>query len=323
MIKIVVLDGYTENPGDLSWAGFERFGELTVYDRTEPKDAAARIKGAQIVLTNKTPVTEETLKQCPFVRYIGVLATGFNIVDTEAAARRGVTVTNIPSYGTHAVAQFAIALLLEICHRVGHHSQAVRDGRWTACADFCFWDYPQMELSGKKLGVVGFGRIGRAVGRIAHALGMDVIAYDTNMDKGEDYNFRYAGLEELFSQSDVITLHCPLTPQTQGLINKSTISSMKDDVIIINNSRGPLIVEQDLADALNCSKVYAAGLDVAGHEPIRADNPLLTAKNCFITPHISWAARESRERLMQIAVDNLAAFLSERPMNVVNRPVIK
>ncbi len=317
-MKIVILDGYTENPGDLSWSGLEALGELTVYDRTPPEQVADRIGDAEIVILNKTPLPREMLDRCPNVRYIGVLATGYNIVDVQAAKERGIPVCNIPTYGTDAVGQFAIAMLLEICHHVAHHDAAVHEGRWESCPDWCFWDYPLIELAGKTMGIIGFGRIGRTTGRIARALGMQVVACDSiETDEGREIG-RYLPLEELFACSDVIALHCPLFPETQGIINRDTIAKMKDGVILLNNSRGPLIVEQDLADALNSGKVYAAGLDVASTEPIRGDNPLLKAKNCLITPHISWAPKESRQRLMGIAVESLRAFLDGNPINVVN-----
>ena len=314
---IVVLDGYTLNPGDLSWDGFEDLGELTIYDRTDPKDIVARIGNADIVITNKTPLTKETLSQAPAIKYIGVLATGFNVVDVQAAKEKGIPVCNIPTYGTDAVAQFAFALLLEITNQVAHHSNEVKKGRWTESPDFCFWDTPLTELLGKTIGIIGFGRIGQATGRIAKAFGMEVLAYDGYQIP--DADCRYVDLDELYAKSDVIALHCPLTPETEGIINKASIAKMKDGVIILNNSRGPLIVEQDLADALNSGKVYAAGLDVVSSEPIKADNPLLKAKNCIITPHISWAAKESRARLMGIAVANLKSFLDGKPVNVVNK----
>ncbi|MDI9495280.1 MAG: D-2-hydroxyacid dehydrogenase [Bacillota bacterium] len=318
-MKIVILDGYTENPGDLSWEGFENLGDLTVYDRTPIEKTIGRIGDAEIVLVNKAPITRETIEACKNIKYIGVLATGYNIVDIEAAGERGILVSNIPTYGTDAVGQFAIGLLLEICHHIGHHSQAVKEGRWENNPDWCFWDYPLIELAGKTMGIIGLGRIGRTTGRIAKALGMNVIAYDEYpSDEGREIA-QYMNLDRLFENSDVICLHCPLFPSTQGIINKDTIAKMKDGVIIINNSRGPLIVEQDLADALNSGKVYAAGLDVVSVEPIRSDNPLLRAKNCIITPHISWAPKESRQRLMDIAVDNLKAFLNGTPVNIVNR----
>ena len=314
--KIVILDGYTENPGDLSWDGFAELGDVTVYDRTPSDLIEQRIADADIVITNKTPLTAETIKNAEKMQYIGVLATGYNVVDVQAAKERGVVVTNIPTYGTDAVAQFVFALLLEICHHVQHHSDAVKEGRWSNAPDFCFWDYPLIELVGKTMGIIGYGRIGQATGRIAKAFGMKVIAYDSyqNPELKDDY----VSLDTLLSESDVIALHCPLFPETEGIINKESISKMKDGVILINNSRGPLIVEQDLADALNTGKIAAAGLDVVSSEPIREDNPLLQAKNCLITPHISWAPKESRQRLMDIAVANLRGFLSGARQNVVN-----
>ncbi len=318
MRKIVILDGYTENPGDLSWAGFEKLGDTVVYDRTAAEDIVSRIGDAEIVYTNKTPITRETIEKCPSIRYIGVLATGYNVVDVSAAKEKGIPVTNIPTYGTDAVGQFAIAMLLEICHHVAHHDSAVHAGRWTACPDFCFWDYPLIELAGKTMGVAGFGRIGQVTGRIAKALGMNVIAYDKFENDAGRAIAEYVPLNELYARSDVIALHCPLFDDTKGMINRESISKMKDGVIILNNSRGPLIVERDLADALNSGKVYAAGLDVVCVEPIREDNPLMTAKNCLITPHISWAPIESRRRLMNIACENLEAYISGRPQNVVN-----
>jgi glycerate dehydrogenase len=318
-MKIVILDGYTENPGDLSWDGFAAMGELEVYDRSPADKILVRIGGAEAVIVNKTPLSAETLRACPALRYVGVLATGYNVVDTAAAKERGVLVTNIPAYGTAAVGQFAIALLLEICHHIGHHDGAVHGGRWEGNQDWCFWDYPLIELAGKTLGIIGFGRIGQTTGAIARALGMKVIAHDEiENDPGRALG-DYVSLDTLFAQSDVIALHCPLFPATEGIINRQSIAKMKDGVILINNSRGPLIVEEDLAAALNSGKVYAAGLDVVSTEPIRPDNPLLKAKNCIITPHISWASRESRGRLMDIAVENLKAFIAGKPVNVVNK----
>jgi glycerate dehydrogenase len=314
---IVILDGYTLNPGDLSWKGFEAFGDVTIYDRTEQQQILLRIGSADIVITNKTPLDADTIAKAPNLKYIGVLATGYNVVNIDAARKRGVVVTNIPTYGTDAVAQFAFALLLEIAHHVQHHSDAVKEGRWTSHQDFCFWDYPLIELAGKTMGIIGYGRIGQATARIARAFGMHVIAYDVSQQS--EFSDVYVDLDVLLETSDVISLHCPLFESTRGIINKQSISRMKDGVIILNNSRGPLIVEQDLADALNSGKVYAAGLDVVSEEPIKADNPLLSAKNCLITPHISWAPKESRQRLMDIAVHNLKAFLDGRPQHVVNR----
>lgn len=318
-MKIVVLDGYTLNPGDLSWDGLKALGEVTVFDRTPADQVVERIGDAEIVYTNKTPITRATLDACKNVRFIGVLATGYNIVDTAAAKEKGIPVCNIPTYGTAAVGQFAIALLLEICHHVAHHSNAVHEGRWESNPDWCFWDYPLIELAGKTMGIIGFGRIGQATGAIAKAMGMKVIAHDSYPNDSGRAIAEYVDLDTLLKTSDVISLHCPLFPETEGIINKDNIAKMKDGVIILNNSRGPLVVEQDLADALNSGKVYAAGVDVVSSEPIKADNPLLKAKNCIITPHISWAPKESRSRLMDIAVDNLAKFLEGTPVNVVNR----
>ncbi len=318
-MKIVILDGYTENPGDLSWEGFEQLGEVTVYDRTPEHLAAERVGDAQVVILNKTPLTRKTMEMCGNIRYVGVLATGYNVVDVACAAEMGITVTNIPSYGTDAVSQFAIALLLEICHHIGHHNEAVHAGKWEQNPDWCFWDYPLVELAGKTMGIIGFGRIGRSTGQIAQALGMNLLVYDAFKNTAlESETCRYAELDEVFSNSDVIVLHCPLFPETEGIINKENIEKMKDGVILINNSRGPLIREQDLADALNSGKVAAAGLDVVSAEPVRGDNPLLKAKNCILTPHISWAPKESRKRLMDIAVENLIRFQHGTPVNVVN-----
>lgn len=320
-MKIVVLDGYTENPGDLSWDALGNLGELTVYDRTSVTDINeinSRIGDAEIIFTNKTPLRRETFEACAGIKYIGVLATGYNIVDAAAAKEYGITVTNIPTYGTNAAGQFAIALLLEICHRIGHHSKEVSRGRWETSPDFCFWDYPLIELFRKTMGIIGFGRIGQTVGKIAKAMGMNIIAYDERPSDEGGKIAEYVSFDELLNRSDVISLHCPLLPSTEGIINKDSIAKMKDGVIVINNARGPLIVEQDLADALNSGKIYAAGVDVVSSEPIKGDNPLLKAKNCIITPHISWAPKESRQRLMDIAIDNLQQFLSKNPVNVVN-----
>lgn len=321
-MKIVILDGYTENPGDLSWKGFENLGELIVYDRTSLTDTSEvikRIGDAQAVITNKTPISKEVLDNCPGIRYIGVLATGYNIIDCSAARQKGIPVCNIPSYGTDAVAQFTIALLLEICHHIGHHSQAVHEGRWAQNPDWCFWDCPLIELAGKTMGIIGFGRIGQATGRIAQALGMRILAYDSYQNKELiSPSCQYATLDELYGKSDVIVLHCPLFPENQGMINKASIEQMKDGAIIINDSRGPLIVEDDLKEALKCGKIAAAAVDVVSSEPIRAANPLLNAKNCIITPHIAWASKESRQRLMDMAVSNLTAFIEGSPINVVN-----
>lgn len=320
-MKIIVLDGYTENPGDLSWNELAQYGNLTVYDRTsltDEEEIIQRIGDADVVFTNKTPITKRVIDACPKLKYISVLATGYNVVDVAYAKEKGIPVSNVPAYGTAAVGQFAIALLLEICHHVAHHSDAVHAGRWETNSDWCFWDYPLIELAEKTIGIIGFGRIGQQTGRIAKALGMKVIAYDSCQSDSGHAIGEYVDLDTLMAASDVIALHCPLFPETQGIINKDTIAKMKDGVIILNNSRGPLVVEQDLADALNSGKVYAAGLDVVSTEPIKGDNPLLKAKNCIITPHISWAPKESRQRIMDCSVDNLKAYLNKTPQNVVN-----
>ena len=318
-MKIVVLDGYTENPGDLSWEALAALGELTVYDRTPADEIVSRISDAEIVITNKTPITRATMDACPNMRYIAVLATGYNVIDVNAAKEKGIPVSNVPTYGTAAVGQFAIAMLLEICHHVAHHSQSVYDGKWNACPDWCYWDYPLIELDGKTMGIIGFGRIGQTTGRIAKAMGMHILAYDTFQSESGKAIGEYVDLDTLLASSDVIALHCPLFPESEGIINKDTIAKMKDGVILLNNSRGPLIVEQDVADALNSGKIFAAGLDVVSTEPIRNDNPLLKAKNCLITPHISWAPKESRQRIMDCTVSNVAAFQSGAPVNVVNK----
>ena len=321
-MKIVVLDGYTENPGDLSWAPLEALGELTVYDRTSYVEApiiAERIGDAEIVVMNKTPISKETIDKCPNIKAIAVLATGYNVVDYNYAKEKGIPVLNVPTYGTASVSQFSIALLLEICHHIGHHSKSVHDGNWASNVDWCYWDYPLIELEGKTIGIIGFGRIGQAEGRIAKALGMNVLAYDLYPNDSGKAIGEYVDLDTLLAKSDVVSLHCNLTPENTGLINKDTIAKMKDGAILINNARGQLINEQDVADALNSGKLGAAGLDVVYTEPIKADNPLLKAKNCIITPHISWAPKESRQRIMDITANNVKSFLDGNPVNVVNK----
>ncbi len=321
-MKIVVLDGYTENPGDLSWDALRQFGEVTVYDRTsltEEAEAIARIGDAQVVYTNKTPITKRVIDACPALKFISVLATGYNVVDIAYAKEKGIPVSNVPVYGTRSVSQFAIALLLEICHHIGHHNDSVHAGNWENCADWCYWDYPLIELDGKVMGIIGCGKIGINTATIAGALGMKVLAYDPYPSEAGKKVVEYVGFETLLSQSDVIAVHMPLLPFSEGLINKDNIAKMKDGVIIINNSRGQIVVEQDLADALNSGKVAVAGLDVVSTEPIRGDNPLLKAKNCIITPHISWAPKESRQRIMDTSAENLSAYLAGSPINVVNR----
>lgn len=317
-MKIVVLDGYCLNPGDLSWDFLSRFGEYTVYDRTPNELIVSRIGDAEIVLLNKTPISEETLAACPSVKLICVLATGFNVVDVAAARKRNIPVCNVPDYGTAAVAQFTFALLLELCHQVGHHGQAVREGKWSACRDFCFWDTPQMELAGKTLGIIGFGRIGRAVGKIAKAFGMNVIAYNRSQcEEGREVG-RYVNLEELLATSDVISLHCPLTQENTGMINKDTISKMKDGAILLNTARGLLLDEQAVADALASGKLRGAACDVVSAEPMKLENPLRTAPNCIVTPHMAWAPKESRQRIADCTERSIRAFLEGRPINTVN-----
>lgn len=316
-MNMVVLDGYTENPGDISWGPLERLGELKVYDRTAEQEATERIGTAEIVFTNKTPVSKETISRCSRLKYIGVLATGYNVVDVKAAMEAGIVVTNIPSYGTDAVAQYVMALLLEVCHHVGIHSELVKKGRWSACKDWCFWEYPLMELAGKTMGIIGFGRIGKRVAELAVSFGMNVLACNESEVASEIPNCRCVKLEEVLNNSDVISLNCPLLPSTKEMINRETISRMKDGVIIINTARGQLIAENDLREALESGKVGAAAVDVVSEEPIHRDNPLLAAPRMIITPHIAWASRESRQRLMNIAADNLESFLKGSPKNLV------
>ena len=321
-MKIVVLDGFTENPGDLSWDALAELGELSVYDRTSYQETdiiAERIDDAEIVVINKTPISRATIDKCPNIRLIAVLATGYNVVDYVYAREKGIPVVNVPTYGTMSVSQYSIALLLEICHHIGHHSDSVYAGKWASNIDWCYWDHPLIELDGKTMGIIGFGRIGQAEGRVAKALGMNVIAYDICPNDSGREIAEYVDLETLYAQADVITLHCNLTPENTGMINKDSIARMKNGVIIINNARGQLINEQDLADALNSGKVGAAGLDVVSTEPIKPDNPLLKARNCIITPHISWAPKESRQRIMDTTVSNVKAFIGGNPVNVVNK----
>ena len=320
-MKIVILDGYTENPGDLSWDGLSQLGDVTIDDRTSLMDEAeiiSRIGDAQVVLTNKTPISRRVMDACPNMKYISVLATGYNVIDVAYAREKNIPVSNVPVYGTRSVSQFAIALLLEVCHHVGHHSDTVHAGKWENCQDWCYWDYPQMELAGKTYGLLGCGNIGVHTAEIARALGMRVITYDARPTEAGRKVAEYVELDELFAQSDILGLQMPLFPFNTGIINKENIAKMKDGVIIINNSRGQMVVEQDLADALNSGKVAAAGLDVVSTEPIRSDNPLLKAKNCIITPHMSWGAKESRQRIMDCTEANVRSFLEGEPQNVVN-----
>lgn len=312
MEKIIVLDGAVENPGDLSWEPLAALGELTVYDYTAPKDVIARIGDAALILTNKTVITADIMAACPKLRYIGVLATGYNVVDIAEAKTRGIVVTNVPAYSTDTVAQFTMALLLEIALHVGEHSRAVHGGKWSACRDFAFWDYPLMELKGKTFGIVGYGSIGKAVAKLAEAFGMKVLAYSRH--GAENY---HTELDELYAKSDVVSLHCPLTAENAGMINRETIAKMKDGVILLNTARGGLINESDLRAALLSGKVYAAASDVVSAEPIKADNPLLGVPNMIITPHIAWAALEARQRLMDVATDNVRQYLAGKTQNNV------
>lgn len=319
-MNIVVLDGYTLNPGDLSWKNLEKMGSLTVHERTSSDKVYERIKDAEIVLTNKTPLPADIINQASNLRYIGVLATGYNIVDIEAAKLKKVPVTNVPGYGTNSVVQLTFALLLELCQHVQRHSDAVMSGKWAKSADWCFWDFPLVELSGKTMGIIGFGNIGRQVGDIATAFGMKVVAQSRTQTKqqGRD-NFMWMSLDELLQVSDVVSIHCPLTPETKGIINRESLKKMKPSAFLLNTSRGPIIVDQDLADALNNDLIAGAGIDVLSVEPPAIDNPLFRAKNCLITPHIAWATKEARVRLMDSVVNNLASFISGNPVNVVNK----
>lgn len=319
-MKIVILDGYTLNPGDLSWDGLKALGEVEVYDRTPADKVAERAAGAEIVFTNKTPVGEEALNQLSSLKFIGVLATGYNIVNTEVAKQKGVVVSNVPGYGTPSVVQLTFALLLELCLRVQRHSDAVMEGRWAASKDWSFWDYPLVELSGKTMGIIGFGNIGQGVADVAIAFGMQVIGSSrTQTDQSHRKNFRWVEVPELLQESDVVSIHCPLTPETKGLLNKESLKLMKPSAFLLNTSRGPIIVDEDLADALNNDVIAGAGIDVLSAEPPPKDNPLFGAKNCIITPHIAWATREARKRLMDITVNNLKSFLDGKPVNVVNK----
>ncbi|MBQ7581559.1 MAG: D-2-hydroxyacid dehydrogenase, partial [Lachnospiraceae bacterium] len=318
----VVLDGYVENPGDLSWDELKALGEVRVYDRTsltDEEEIIERIGDAEVVITNNTPVSKHVFDSCPNIKMITMLATGYNVIDYIYAKEKGIPVCNVPVYGTYSVSQFAIALLLEVCHHIGHHNDAVHEGRWETNPDWCFWDYPLIELQGKTYGLLGCGNIGIHTAETAKALGMKVITYDkVEREEAKKLGVEYVTLDELFARSDVLGLQMPLFPFNTGIINKENIAKMKDGVIIINNSRGQMVVEQDLADALNSGKVAAAGLDVVSTEPIKGDNPLLKAKNCIITPHISWAPPESRQRIMNTTVENVKAYIAGAPINVVN-----
>ncbi|GIP38132.1 glycerate dehydrogenase [Paenibacillus sp. J31TS4] len=317
-MKIVVLDGFTLNPGDLSWDDWQSLGEVTVYDRTPPELVAERAGGAQAVLTNKTPLSADTLAALPELRYVGVLATGYNVVDIEACRQAGITVTNVPDYSTFSVAQLVFSLLLEFANGVSAHAEAVRQGEWSTATDFCFFKTPQTELAGKQLGIIGYGQIGRQVGRLAEAFGMRVAAWKRpGSTKPEEPGVRYQELDRLLAESDVVSLHCPLTEETKGMVDRAFLAKMKRQAILINTARGGLVNEQDLADALIAGTIAGAGLDVLAVEPPRAGSPLLAAPNCLITPHIAWATREARWRLMKIAEENLKAYLDGKPENVV------
>ena len=314
-MEIVILDGHALNPGDLSWQCFEQFGSVRYYDRTDgEKETVKRIGTADIVILNKVPITRSVLEACPSIKLICILATGYNVVDCQAAKEHGIPVCNVPGYGTDSVAQFTFALLLELCHHASLHSESVHNGDWTSCPDFCYWKTPQMELAGKTMGIIGYGAIGQAVGKIAKAFGMNVLAYNRTRREGSEY----VSLEELFVQSDIISLHCPLFPENKGMINAETIAKMKDGVILLNTARGGLLDEQAVADALRSGKIRCAAVDVASEEPISAGNPLLSAPNCTITPHIAWAPLEARQRILDITVGSIQAYLDGKTVNVVN-----
>ena len=314
-MNIVILDGNGLNPGDLNWNWLNKYGTFTCYDRTTGEDLTIqRIGNAEIVILNKTPITESILNACPSIKLICILATGYNVVDCAAAAKRKIPVCNVPGYGTNAVAQFTFSLLLELCNQVGLHSASVHAGDWTRCPDFCYWKTPQMELFGKTMGIIGYGSIGKAVGRIAEAMGMRILVHSRTHHPGTDY----VSLDTLLSQSDVVTLHCPLFPETANLINRETIAKMKDGAILLNTARGPLIDEQAVSDALHSGKLRGAAVDVAAQEPLSADSPLLTAPNCIITPHIAWAPLEARQRIMDITESSIQAFLNGAAKNAVN-----
>ncbi|PWG06270.1 D-2-hydroxyacid dehydrogenase [Polaribacter aquimarinus] len=320
-MKIVVLDGYTLNPGDISWTALEELGDVTIYDRTayDSNSIIENIADATIVFTNKTPLNEEVLAQVPSVEYIGVLATGFNVVAIEAAKRHNIIVTNIPDYSSGAVAQFTMALLLELCHHIGAHHISVKNGDWVSSKDFSYWNSPLIELSGKTIGLIGFGKIGQATAKLAIAFGLKVLVYSRTIYKDfENENLQFVALDDLLLQSDFVSLHCPLNKETEGIINAENISKMKKTAILINTSRGPLVDEKDLANALNTNNLMAAAVDVISEEPMKKDNPLRNAKNCIITPHIAWASKEARLRLMNTAIGNLEAFIENNPINVVS-----
>lgn len=317
-MKIVILDGRAVNPGDLSWDFLNQYGDVTVFERTSVDQVSERIGDASIVLTNKSPITEEILEACPNIKLVCVLATGYNVVDCKATAKRGIPVCNVPDYGTAAVAQFTFALLLELCHQVGHHAQTVRDGKWCQCPDFCYWETPQMELAGKTLGIIGFGHIGRAVGRIANAFGMKVIAYNRSQCEEGKAIGSYVNLDELLAASDIVSLHCPLTPENTGMINAEAIDKMKDGAILLNTARGPLVEEAAVTAALNSGKLRGFACDVVCAEPMAENNPLKSAPNCIVTPHMAWAPIESRKRIQDCTERSIRSFLDGKPINTVN-----
>ena len=317
-MNIVVLDGYTLNPGDLSWDALQQLGSCIIHDRTPPEQVVERARNAEVVLTNKALLPRDAIAALPKLKYIGVLATGYNVVDIAAAKERGIPVANIPDYGTHSVAQFTFALLLELAHHVGHHAQSVSDGRWVRSADFCYWDSPLIELHGLTFGVIGFGKIGRATAKLADAFGMKVLIHNRSRPAEFPAHYEFVSLDELLARSDVVSLHCPLTPENKQFINAERLARMKPTAFLLNTSRGPLLDEAAVANALNSGKIAGAAVDVVSVEPPKADNPLLTAKNCLVTPHIAWATRAARARLMDIAVENIRAFIAGTPRNVVN-----
>ncbi|WP_298555233.1 D-2-hydroxyacid dehydrogenase [uncultured Algibacter sp.] len=320
-MKIVVLDGYTLNPGDLNWTELKTFGDVTVFDRTtyNNEDILNNISDAEIIFTNKTPINKKTIINSPSLKYIGVLATGFNVVDIETAKARNITVTNVPDYSSQSVAQFTMALILELCHHIGAHNNAVQRGDWVKSKDFSFWNYPLIELASKTLGIVGFGKIGKATAKLAEAFGMDILVYSrTIYPELETSNLKFVSLDDLLQNSDFVSLHCPLTPETEEIINSTSIEKMKNSAFLINTSRGPLVNEKHLTNALNKNKITGAAIDVISEEPMKETNPLLDAKNCIITPHIAWAPKEARQRLMDTSIENLKAFLNGKPLNVVN-----
>lgn len=317
-MKIVVLDGYALNPGDLSWDGINAFGDLVVYDRTAPAEILERSAEADVLFTNKTPLRENVIGQLPALKFIGVLATGYNIIDVEAAGKQGIVVSNIPDYGSYSVAQFTMALLLELCHHAQRHSDTARSGKWAASSDWCYWDHPLVELAGKTMGIIGFGSIGQKVGDMATSFGMNLLASARkHTDQSHRKSFRWVEIPELLEQSDVVSIHCPLTPATDGLINARTLRTMKESAFLLNTARGPIVVDAALADALNNGVIAGAGIDVLSVEPPAADNPLFNARNCIITPHIAWATKEARARLMDMAAQNLEGFVKGTPKNVV------